>query len=295
MTTVEIKAFTSSDLDFVTCLARDEDFAPGVGDIEIYAQTDNQGIWVAWQGSERVGCIAGVTYNPDYAFIGLFVVHPDHRGKGIGRQLWNHALEALEGVTCIGLEAAPTMVDVYERSGFKNDSITTRQQRLCLSEESQHPRSTLLHRNDVEVTPLRDIPLDAIQDYDACHEISPRPHFLECWLHHRAGEVFVAMDSNGQCHGYVRVRPCLLPIGEGWRIGPLLAEDPGIASLLLMHAMDRHKGVTLIDTPGHNKAAGHLTKTKGFRPMTSTVRMYKGSLPEFHDKNVYALACLELG
>ena len=29
--------------------------------------------------------------------------------------------------------------------------------------------------------------------------------------------------------------------------------------------------------------------------MTSTVRMYKGSLPEFHDKNVYALACLELG
>ena len=38
------------------------------------------------------------------------------------------------------------------------------------------------------------------------------------------------MDSNGQCHGYVRVRPRLLPIGEGWRIGPLLAEDPGIAS-----------------------------------------------------------------
>ena len=146
MTTVAIKAFTTSDLDFVTGLARDEDFAPGIGDIEIYAQTNNQGIWVAWQGSERVGCIAGVTYNPDYAFIGLFVVHPDHRGKGIGRQLWNHALEVLEGVTCIGLEAAPTMVDVYKRSGFKKDSITKRQQRLCLSEESQHPRSTLLHR-----------------------------------------------------------------------------------------------------------------------------------------------------
>ena len=148
MTTVEIKAFTSSDLDFVTGLARDEEFAPGIGEIEIYAQTDSQGIWVAWQGSERVGCIAGVTYNPDYAFIGLFVVHPDHRGKGIGRQLWNHALAALEGVTvtCIGLEAAPAMVDVYKRSGFKKDSITKHQQRLCLSEESQRPGSTILHR-----------------------------------------------------------------------------------------------------------------------------------------------------
>ena len=29
--------------------------------------------------------------------------------------------------------------------------------------------------------------------------------------------------------------------------------------------------------------------------MGSTVRMYKGPMPEGHDRNVYGLACLELG
>ena len=62
-----------------------------------------------------------------------------------------------------------------------------------------------------------------------------------------------------------------------------------------MHAMDRHKGVTLIDTPGHNKAAGHLTKTKGFGSKDLNGSDVQGLTSEFHDKNVYALACLELG
>ena len=67
-----------------------------------------------------------------------------------------------------------------------------------------------------------------------------------------------------------------------------------MASLLLNNAIDRHKGIVLIDTPGHNSAKT-ITTAKGFKPMGSTVRMYKGPMPEGHDRNVYGLACLELG
>ena len=77
--------------------------------------------------------------------------------------------------------------------------------------------------------------------------------------------------------------------GLGWR------KIPVMASLLLNNAIDRHKGVVLIDTPGHNPAAKTITTAKGFKPMGSTVRMYKGVMPEGHDRNVYGLACLELG
>ena len=84
---LEIRPFTPADLDVVTALAREQDFAPGIGDIEIYANTDRQGIWLAWQDNAPVGCIAAVTYNPDYAFIGLFVVKPEHRDQGIGLSL----------------------------------------------------------------------------------------------------------------------------------------------------------------------------------------------------------------
>ena len=44
---LEIKPFMPTDLDVVTGMAREQDFAPGVGDIEIYANTDRQGIWLA--------------------------------------------------------------------------------------------------------------------------------------------------------------------------------------------------------------------------------------------------------
>ena len=292
---LEIKPFTPTDLDVVIGMAREQDFAPGVGDIEIYANTDRQGIWLAWQDNLPVGCIAAVTYNPSYAFIGLFVVKSEHRGQGIGRRLWQHALKTLSNVECIGLEAAVQMVGFYEKAGFQKDCVTTRRQMLCRSDQSQHPYTTLRDRSDITVVPLREISLEAIQRYDERHEISPRPHFLELWLRHRAGDVFVTRDAQGECHGYVRIRPCLLPIGEGWRVGPWLAEDPGMASLLLSNAIDRHKGVVLIDTPGHNPAAKTITTAKGFKPMGSTVRMYKGVMPQGHDRNVYGLACLELG
>ena len=68
---------------------------------------------------------------------------------------------------------------------------------LCRSDQSQHPNTTLLQRSDISVVPLREISLEAIQRYDERHEISPRPHFLELWLRHRAGDVFVARDSQG--------------------------------------------------------------------------------------------------
>ena len=77
--------------------------------------------------------------------------------------------------------------------------------------------------------------------------------------------------------------------------GIWLAEDPVMASLLLNNAIDRKKGIVLIDTQGYNPAAKTITTAKGFRPMGSTVGMYKGVMPQGHDRNVYGLVCLELG
>ena len=66
-----------------------------------------------------------------------------------------------------------------------------------------------------------------------------------------------------------------------------------MALLLLNNAIDRHKGVVLIDTPGH-KHAKTITTAKGFKPMGSTVRMYKFDATTPRPQR-YGLACLELG
>ena len=127
---------------------------------------------------------------------------------------------------CIGLEAAVQMVGFYERAGFQKDCITTRRQMLFRSEASLDASPS--QRSDVAVVPLHEVSLEAIQRYDERHEISPRPHFLELWLRHRAGDVFAARDARARANampelsqkGLIRAHSALLlPIGEGWRVG----------------------------------------------------------------------------
>ena len=139
------------------------------------------------------------------------------------------------------------------------------------------------------------LPDQVVQAYDAVREASPRPHFLRDWLHHPAGTVLALVDPLGQCHGFGRIRPCLLPQGSGWRIGPLLADSPGLAELLLLGLLDRHPGVVLLDAPGANPAAAALMGKLGFTTSSATLRMYRGEQPSVSLADVYGLACLELG
>jgi ribosomal-protein-alanine N-acetyltransferase len=281
-----------ADLPTVIGWARAERFAPGVGDVAIYRHTDRQGLWVGCLGGRPIGCIAGVRYNAEYGFIGLFLVQPDQRGKGYGRQLWAHALDHLSGLSCIGIEAAPDRVADYAGWGFTAASPTRRWQRVGpAGVDSSVDGST----ESLTLIEGAAIPQRAVQAYDATREPSPRPHFLADWLGHPAGTVLALIDAHGACHGFGRIRPCLLHRGEGWRIGPLLADTPALAAQLLNALMARHAGVVLIDAPAANPEAGHLLLQLGFAVVAETLRMYRGSLPAVPLGDVYGLACLELG
>jgi ribosomal-protein-alanine N-acetyltransferase len=134
-----------------------------------------------------------------------------------------------------------------------------------------------------------------VQRYDVEREPSPRPHFLADWLGHPAGSVQALIDGNGRCHGFGRIRPCLLRQGEGWRIGPLLADSADLAGQLLQGLIASHPGVVLIDVPDANAAAAPLLRELGFRPLSRTQRMYRGPRPVVPLQDVFGLACLELG
>jgi len=190
------------DIAAVTDWARQERFAPGSGDVAIYRHTDRQGIWVGWLGSERIGCITGVRYNAAYGFLGLYLVRPTWRGRGYGLQLWEHALEHLADLPCVGLEAAPDRVDDYARWGFAPASPTTRWQGI-----SDGTIPTPAAAGDWQLLEGEAIPERAVQCFDAQREPSPRPHFLSQWLHHPAGTVLALIDSAGDCHRLPWLRP----------------------------------------------------------------------------------------
>ncbi|WP_320676710.1 GNAT family N-acetyltransferase [Prochlorococcus sp. MIT 1300] len=292
---LQIRSLQPKDIAYVTNWSRVEGFAPGAGDLNIYRHTDRQGLWVGLLNKKPIGCIAGVRYNANYGFIGLFLVVPEHRGHGFGLELWKHALKHLEDLPCIGLEAALNRINDYSGWGFHPSSPTTRWQ--CEGNDDFFTGADY-SQNDASGLMLLEggaIPSKAIEVYDAKREPSPRPHFLFDWLKHPAGKVLAIIDNNGQCHGFGRIRPCLLKNGEGWRVGPLLADTNELAELLLKQLIRRHRGTVLIDTPGLNQSASHLCRKLGFKQISQTLRMYRGELPPVSMKEVYGLACLELG
>ena len=291
---LSIKPMCDDDIDFVTEISRKEGFVPGVGDLGIYKNTDKQGLWVGWLNENPIGCIAGVRYNENYGFLGLFLVLDSYRGRGFGLQLWKKALDHLIDLPCVGLEAAPDRIADYSKWGFSVSSKTTRWQLLGdgkLLEE----RFRYEDLNDFSFVEGSSIPSNAVEKFDETRENTPRPHFLSNWLKHPAGKVIAVIDKYGRCHGFGRIRPCLLKRGDGWRIGPLMADNPKLLTILLKKLIESHPGLILIDSPGLNKSASEVFKKLGFASESETFRMYRGSQPPVSMNDVYGLACLELG
>ncbi len=75
----------------------------------------------------------------------------------------------------------------------------------------------------------------------------------------------------------------------------LRIRPPPAARALLDALLQRHPGVVLIDAPGANPQAAPLLMALGFRPVSETLRMYRGAAPRLSLEDVYGLACLELG
>lgn len=196
---LHIRALNKADLPLITAWARAEQFAPGRGDFAIYRHTDRQGCWVGCLDGRPIGCIAGVRYNADYGFIGLFLVQPEHRGQGYGRQLWAHALAHLEGIRCIGIEAVPDRIADYASWGFVPASPTRRWQCITDGRAADQGKPFHLEASADGLTLVEGpaIPDAAVQAYDAVRELSPRPHFLADWLHHPAGTVLALIDAPG--------------------------------------------------------------------------------------------------
>ena len=289
---LSIKPLSEYDINFVTEISRNEGFAPGVGDLGIYQNTDKQGLWVGWLNDIPIGCIAGVRYNDNYGFLGLFLVIEKFRGNGFGLQLWKKALSHLSDLPCVGLEAAPERISDYSKWGFIVSSKTTRWQWLGDGKLLDDDFGDLDNFSFVEGS---SIPQNAVEKFDEKRETTSRPHFLSSWLNHPAGKVIAVIDQEKRCHGFGRIRPCLLKNGEGWRIGPLMADTPKLLKILLKKLVDSHPGLIIIDAPGLNNYASEVFRELGFQSESETFRMYRGFQPPVLMNDVYGLACLELG
>ena len=129
------------DLDDALALSTAEGWNQTAADWGRLLRLDPDGCFAARDGSRLVGTVTTVTYGRDLAWIGMMVVHPDFRGRGLGAALMEHALghaHAL-GVACVKLDATPAGRPLYESLGFEAETEMERWQGVARSDARPGP------------------------------------------------------------------------------------------------------------------------------------------------------------
>jgi len=260
--------------------ARLEGWNPGLNDAVPFAAEDPEGFLGLRVGGELAATISLVRYGASFAFLGFYICHPEFRGKGLGHALWNEALQR-KPARCIGLDGVKAQQPSYRQSGFVLAHENIRHGGLKPGGYAQrHPALIDLSAADAA----------AIDRFEQRRRLfpAPRPRFLAEWLRHDA----LALRRDCEIVGYGVVRQCQ----EGWKVGPLFAENVGDAETILRGLLTKvPEGTFFLDTPGTNQAAVDLAVSLGLKPMFETARMYRGPAPEIDTAKVFGITTFELG
>ena len=276
---MQIRQASIHDLDKISQLAANEGWNPGKKDIYPYALTDPNGFFIGTLNNEIIACIANVIYSKQFSFLGLYIVKPQHRGKGYGYQLWQHAINYAKGCN-IALDGVIAQQNNYRKSGF---SLSHRNIRFCLEENTIHSIT------DPRILDAHSVPISMILNYQEKFFPARRDPFATQWLLQYEGLVFY--DNGIQGYGVIR------PAETGFRIGPLFAENEKIALLLFQALCMKapNKTPIYLDIPEPNKNAIILTEYFKMKPIFETARMYTKQAPEIALSKTFGVTTFEVG
>lgn len=276
-------------LDFTGLLqliewARVEGWNPGLHDADVFWATDNKAFYGAYADGKLIGGGSLVSYNGDFGFMGFFIIKPEYRMHGIGRQLWyfrrNVLLSRLKPGVAIGMDGVLSMQDFYKQGGFQ----------IAFRDERYELRSA-----DFKIS--KNISLVDVSDFHTIHEYDKicfgfdRETFLKKWLFIPQTCAFKYSEDN-KLKGFVVMRKASV----GYKIGPLFADTFQVASELLKTCLTAVSGERIfIDIPVVNSAAMELVRKYHAGYVFECARMYYGPAPEIPLAKIFGITSFELG
>ena len=280
-TSLKIRPMKSLEIDFAMKLAATEGWNPGLNDGPVFFRTDPNGFFVAEYNDELIGCISAVKYSREFGFIGLYIVKPEFRGKGIGMQLWNKAIRYLDG-TNIGLDGVVEQQNNYQKSGFSfaYNNIRFRY---------RHNKSFATSKS---VRIVQSTDLNKVIEFDYTYFPANRSAFLPLWLFQTDGQAYLITQKN-KITGLIVIRKCI----NGYKIGPLYAADINIANVLFQSALTKIPldSMVYLDIPEPNANANQLASHHQMEKVFETARMYTKYTPNINLQNIYGVTTFELG
>ncbi len=275
----EIRVLTTAEVQQLVRWAADEGWNPGTADAVAFQAADPRGFIGCFVDGRLAAGIAAISYD-GFGFIGLYICHPDFRGQGLGRQVWDAGMAHL-GAVVLGLDGVVEQQENYGCMGFVPHYRTFRWS-VKEAKPIDAPRQTIASGG-----PGR---LSEIAAFDRGFFPAPRTAFLRQWLdvprHALVSETETGID------GYAVMRPCV----QGYKIGPIFAVSEIVALGLLDACLDNLQGRSVhIDVPEYQQAFSARLAACGFEQGFMTARMYRGAPPAIEEEGVFAITTLELG
>ncbi|MBA4741611.1 MAG: GNAT family N-acetyltransferase [Azoarcus sp.] len=278
---LRISTMSRNELDIAIDWAAAEGWNPGLHDRDSYYAADPEGFLIGRVGDEPVATISVVRYGEGFGFLGFYIVHPEHRGRGHGLALWRAGMQRLDGRT-VGLDGVPAQQPNYRKSGFELAWRNVRYEGEGGGEKVDAAR----------IVPLSMLPFEALAAYERPYFPAPRTDFLRGWIG-QPDALSLGCVDNGRLTGYGVIRPCR----NGHKIAPLYADSPEVAETLFSALASRVAPGTpvFLDIPETNPEALALVARHGMHPQFETARMYAGPAPTLPVERIYGMTSFEIG
>lgn len=277
--TYAIRKATHSDIQLMLSWAKEEGWNPGLSDDFSFQSADPSGFFISLLDHEPIASISAVNYSPNFGFIGLYIVKPEFRKQGHGIKIWKHGLNYLHDVATLGLDGVIEQQENYKKSGF---ILAHRNRRYTGRAPAQSPAAQLIDLKGV--SPVQISKLDR-QCFPA-----RRTHFLQHWIKYATSALAYVKD--GHVLGFGVLRKC----HEGYKIGPLFADDLRIAEQLFLGLCSKvPKAFVSLDVPEPNQHAIYLAEHYRLEPVFETARMYTNTSLELNLKKMFGITSFELG
>jgi GNAT superfamily N-acetyltransferase len=280
MVALTIRTMRPDEISIAVDWAAAEGWNPGLADAACFASTDPEGFLIGELDGKPAATVSCVNYGARFAFLGFYIVREDLRGRGYGLRIWNAAI-AHAGTRVIGLDGVTAQQENYRKSGFALAYANVRYGGTVAAPAA--PRA--------DVIALSDVPMAAVEADDATVFPAPRSAFLRAWIG-APGHVGCATVRDGRLAGWGVIRPCR----NGFKIGPLVADDRATAEAVLSALLARVGGGEIfLDVPGINVEAIALAQDFGLAPVFETARMYTGAIAPLRLERVFGVTSFELG
>ncbi len=263
-----LRLMTEDDLPGVDALRRLANWNQTPAGVRALLNLEPEGCFVAAVDGQVIGTVTTTTYGQSLAWIGMMLVHPEHRKQGHATRLMQRALAYLQDreVKCVKLDATPAGQPVYERLGFIGEGSLTRRERLPAQDD------LLPVRAYAETRILREADWTFVEHIDTLAFGVERARILRAL----AAECITMQvwPTTGPVAGWGMLRPG----ANADYIGPLVCpQEEGATALLAELLRAAGKRRVFWDSWNDHNSAQRLVRAFNFETLRPLTRMRFGA------------------